>query len=668
MVCGPTCTVAHFRGLTPGTTYETEVYRWNSDGYSAEAVSNSVTLSDTCPQSSCLTIATTTGGTTVGGGDNGLLDAVFPEQGEDDSALTKLQTHTFRGAPGVDSDGTFDWHDWYQIAATGAHMDLELCMIWQAEGQKYTTASAYEQWVESTVRTVVASGQQVNSIEPMNEPNGYESISDLETQFQAAYQGIEAADPSAAIIGPSFSRLTTYADEYGTKDEPVMSDFLAWANGQHMKLAAVSWHEIADYLGPLPTENTLSPENLIDNVDAARALIAKYPNLGSPQVWINEYGMPEISDSAGWDVRYLAALETAGVQVAGLSCWDVHCANPDLDGLLTINGAAPTSAYWVYQAYGTMTGTLDPTTSTDGTTAVLASTANGTTTALIGRGQSCVDNSFNNYCKNDWNSPPPGHSHPSPDLHPRPVLVDHRRRHPHRSGLGHRHGLHPLHAGQHHRHGDPGRAHRDHPGHQRRRGIQADRHAGELTGSPGSLDGAGARGEAERGGSRREAGRGLVPRPIRVTGERWRTQNPARAGPGRGRARFASADPLILRPIRVTGERWRTQNSRDGPAAAQPPPSRHPRRPLVRPGREGAEPVASADPLILRPLRVTGERWRTQNARPEPGRTSRRQPPPSRQPQPPDPPRPPASPPAAGQARTSRVVKRAQAARPNTAT
>jgi hypothetical protein len=121
--------------------------------------------------------------------------------------------------------------------------------------------SAYSSWVTTTVQAIMASGEQVTYWEPYNEPDtqGYYSSDNFATvtpalllqQFLVTYQAIKAADPTAAIIGPSLMVWEDYPDEYGSAlQEPDMVTFLDFAVANNLQLAAVSWHEIDDSLGP----------------------------------------------------------------------------------------------------------------------------------------------------------------------------------------------------------------------------------------------------------------------------------------------------------------------------------------------------------------------------------------------------------------------------------
>jgi hypothetical protein len=143
------------------------------------------------------------------------------------------------------------------------------------------------------------------------------------------------------------------------------------------------------------------PEIIEGHVAEARTLIADRPALGKPQIWVNEYGRPSDYEIPGWTLGDIAALEAAGVDRAGRSCWPDpvaggpvvdDCAAANLDGLLAGNGSAPRADYWVYAAYAQLTGELVAATSSDTSISVLASRSdsNHHVVALIGRHDGCL--------------------------------------------------------------------------------------------------------------------------------------------------------------------------------------------------------------------------------------------------------------------------------------
>jgi hypothetical protein len=266
----------------------------------------------------------------------------------------------------------------------------------------------------STVKSLLASGKEIDYWDIYNEPGGantYYSPADyasqtpalLLQQFLVGYRAIKAADPAAKVIGPELEYWSDYPGQYGPEAHTFdMVSFLNFAAANGIKLAAISWHEITNNLGPIPEENTLLPATIEDHVAQARALIAARPALGDPKIFITEFGMPEVQKIPGWDVEYLAALTNAGVDEASRSCWDSDCYEPDLDGLLTTNGKSPLPAYFDRVVYASMSGNMVTTTSSSDTVAALGS-FNPTTnllTALIGRGVGCAQNLLS--CPSGW--------------------------------------------------------------------------------------------------------------------------------------------------------------------------------------------------------------------------------------------------------------------------
>lgn len=157
-----------------------------------------------------------------------------------------------------------------------------------------------------------------------------------------AYQAIRSVDPRAQIIGPSSEHFSDAPGEYGNPDLDLVT-FLRFSAARHLALAAVSWHEIDDT--PSPASNSVAPGIIEDHVAEARRIIASLPALGSPKIFLNEYGVPELEPIPGWDVAYLQALTDSRVNGAVRSCWSGDCANPTLDGFLGLDATTPQSPY-----------------------------------------------------------------------------------------------------------------------------------------------------------------------------------------------------------------------------------------------------------------------------------------------------------------------------------
>jgi hypothetical protein len=432
--CANSCTSATFRYLTPGTSYLVYVFADNATNEASADKSATYSSTSNCAVGACVSLNATTPltGSPIHAA-SGLLDSEYPV-GNDQADIAHLNTTSFRGDPSVTSAGALtstSWQDWDVVTADKAvQTTLILSPWWQTaypNTAPWSNWTQYSSWVESTVKQVIATGQTVTYWEPYNEPSGATysgtTTADLLEQFLYAYNAIKAVDSSAQVIGPS---LAQYGDAESQESGGVIPDmitFLNYANNPAanpaynpntnpnnpttptapIQLAAVSWHDIADYQPSGPPENTLAIDNVIDQVQEVRATIAAFKpnNIGSPLIFINEYGMPELQEIPGWDVQYLAALTDAGVNLAGRSCWDEVCANPQLDQLLGTNGTSPYAEYWERIFYGQMSGVMMSSTSSSDSVQALASynASNGTVTGLVGRGVGCT---IDPTCLENW--------------------------------------------------------------------------------------------------------------------------------------------------------------------------------------------------------------------------------------------------------------------------
>jgi hypothetical protein len=346
----------------------------------------------------------------------GFLNSLYPVG--DMVRLTKaLDPLSWRGSPNYRTGTGLDWSSWDAAVAAGAQTTLILSNLWHAQtgtaagaAPPWSNWAAYARWVTATVHQVEGSGRQVDYWEIQNEPGGQSfyppadwaasTVADFLQQFLVAYRAIKAADPDAKIIGPSLAAFADYPGEYDSH-QPDLVTFLDFAASHNLQLAAVTWHEIDDSLGPNPRDSDNVPEIIEGHVAEARTLIADRPALGKPQIWVNEYGRPSDYEIPGWTLGDIAALEAAGVDWAGRTCWPEpvaggpvvdDCAASTLDGLLAGNGSAPRANYWVYATYAQMTGELVAATSSNASISVLAarSDSNQHVVALIGRHVGCL--------------------------------------------------------------------------------------------------------------------------------------------------------------------------------------------------------------------------------------------------------------------------------------
>jgi hypothetical protein len=404
--CG-SCTSTTFRQLAFNTTYVVKVFPTNADGEGIPGTSRQVTPTTTCTVGACVDLNATSLLGPANHSAAGLLGSLYPK-GNDLADAKALGMSIFRSSPGAYANNTYDWSDFSVATAAGAQTIVMLDALWKVDHggvapTPWSNWPAYSQWMQSTVTSLLASGKPVDYFDIYNEPggtNGYYGPAEyasqtpalLLQQFLVAYQAIKAVDPSAPVIGPDLEYWSDYPGQYGPDAHTFdMVTFLNFAAANNIKLAAITWHEIVDNLGPNPEENSLLPATIDDHVLQARAILAARPSLGSPRIFVTEYGMPGVQKIPGWDVGYLAALTNASVDDAGRACWNGDCGKPDLDGLLSPNGKSPLPAYYDRLVYASMSGRMITSTSTNDTVAALGSfnSSSNTITGLIGRGAGC---------------------------------------------------------------------------------------------------------------------------------------------------------------------------------------------------------------------------------------------------------------------------------------
>jgi hypothetical protein len=410
VTCGGGCVSETFRELSVGTTYQAEVFPTNTVGTGSPGGTGAVTLINLCPVGACVALDATQSVGTADQADAGILNSVYPV-GDVGADLAALKTPMYRSAPSPSGSGTFDWSDWNVAVGAGAKTILILSNEYSAAypggppPTPWSDWTAYNEEITTLVTQLSQSGEPIDYWEVYNEPGGddgyysaagyaSETPAELLDQFLYTYQDIRAVVPNAAIIGPSLEHWSDYPGQYGTSDNAFdMDTFLNFAATNDLQLAAISWHEIDDTLGPTPEEDVNVPADIEDHVSDARRLIASLPALGHPKIFIDEYELPELVGIPGWDVSYLSALTEAGVDQAGLACWGSACGNPDLDGLI-INGTQTTATYDERLVYASMSGNMIATDSSSDFVTALGSynSTTGSLTALIGRGQGCAQN------------------------------------------------------------------------------------------------------------------------------------------------------------------------------------------------------------------------------------------------------------------------------------
>ena len=334
----------------------------------------------------------------------------------DPTAAAALRPKHWRVGGSEDSNDT---------AALGAQPTLMVSGRWfqdtQATNGGYAALpwanwNAYRSFVTSLVSSARAGGWAPEYWDLANEPDGLRfspkffspatrgtaTAANVLQMLLVTYEAIKAADPTAKIVGPS---VGIYVDAFDAPTDRInMGSFLSFAAANNMRLDAVSWHENAESASWQDT--TMLPVIVADHVQRVRRLLAKYPQVGNPAVFINEHGPQSVHMLPGWIVGYLGQFDSAGVAQANRTCWSTaECYQPTFDGLLTATGntwQGTTPAYWVHKLYADMEGATRMTTMSSvqwrvGAAAV-RSDATSTVRVLLGQHWGCARAAGNTWC------------------------------------------------------------------------------------------------------------------------------------------------------------------------------------------------------------------------------------------------------------------------------
>ncbi|WP_410812645.1 RICIN domain-containing protein [Micromonospora sp. 067-2] len=179
---------------------------------------------------------------------------------------------------------------------------------------------------------------------PFNEPDWiwYAPSGAKLTQFlndwKLVYQRIRSIDPSAVIAGPNFLSYNSAA----------LRSFFTFAKNNQVVPQMTTWHALDDAYFT----------NWYANYDDYRRIESDL-GIGRLPVNINEYGRQNRDLGVpGNLVQYLARFETSKVY----ACMAYWTPAGTLNELLTPGGTAKASAWYLYNWYGTMTGTTVRTT------------------------------------------------------------------------------------------------------------------------------------------------------------------------------------------------------------------------------------------------------------------------------------------------------------------
>jgi hypothetical protein len=401
VVCG-TCTNATFKGLKNGGRYTFTVVPTTSAG-AAKGLQSPVAVpaSDLCPSGqACVAVdgAVPTG--TANSNAQGFLHSI--DQNTDSSRVAALRPRFWRG------HGDKQFNDLvapYGVEMTQIVSDYWVYYHWDKDkggaNPPWADWSAYSNYVTALVQLAKSQGWTPAYWEIQNEPDaGYPYVPGTDTSientlavYQHGYEAIKAADPNAKVLGPSLSGFTITR----VPAHPEILDlttFLDFANAHNLRFDALGLHETgAEHL---PQAFDRQPDSVESHVAQLRGELFRWPNIGTPRIFVSEYGGGRMLSVPGWRVGYIASIEAAGVESATTSCWPfapvINCEAGTLGGLLDGDKSTPRAAYWVHRAYADMRGTrIDTSDSVQSLSAFAIAEPGGRAwRALLGRHQSCT--------------------------------------------------------------------------------------------------------------------------------------------------------------------------------------------------------------------------------------------------------------------------------------
>jgi len=230
-----------------------------------------------------------------------------------------------------------------KLAGTTGKVMVRLADVLPGWPYTWPGFSSWKTSITSVITSKIASGRNnYYGYELWNEPDGTWQSSNgsfESTLWKPTYDAVHAADPSAKIIGPSYSYYSSSS----------MKTFLTYAKANNCLPDIICWHQ-------------WGAASLSGNVDNYRSLET---SLGiSPRgISINEYSS-KTSDPyegcPGYSVPLIAKFERKGVESACISWWFTGL--PGRLGSLLTSGNAKGGGWHLYKWYGDMTGAMVKTT------------------------------------------------------------------------------------------------------------------------------------------------------------------------------------------------------------------------------------------------------------------------------------------------------------------
>ena len=228
-----------------------------------------------------------------------------------------------------------------RLATTGARVTIRLADWFPSWPYAFTNVNDWFDKLSQTVsRKQAAAADNFYGYEIWNEPDGtWKNSLSFNDFWKATYDKLRALDPTAKIIGPSYSYY----------DSSKLNSFLSFAKTNSCLPDIVSWHE-------------LSGGNLTANFQGYRALEQQL-GIGPLPISINEYSGKDdltVEGQPGASAPMIAKFERFRIDSACISYWDV--AHAGRLGSLLATDTAPNGGWWFYKWYGDMSGSMVSTT------------------------------------------------------------------------------------------------------------------------------------------------------------------------------------------------------------------------------------------------------------------------------------------------------------------
>lgn len=223
-----------------------------------------------------------------------------------------------------------------RVESIGAKIQIRLADVLPGWPYAYKNMDHWKSEVTSVINDKLSSqNKNFDGYEIWNEPDG--TWKDANGDFNSVlwkqtYQLIREKDPTAKIIGPSYSWYNSSR----------MEAFVKYCSANNCMPDVISWHQWGS-------------GGFVGAVENYRNLEKKY-NVSPRAISINEYSSEEHSEEGcpGVSVPFIAKFERYGVESAMISWWFVPLPGR-LGSLLTSNNERG-GGWWLYKWYGDMSG------------------------------------------------------------------------------------------------------------------------------------------------------------------------------------------------------------------------------------------------------------------------------------------------------------------------